>query len=134
VASWETRALRRRCGIPVRAALAAVVLAVAAPVVAAEPAGTVGIEQVRVAFWASGDVGGGTLTFGGKSRPFTVGRLGVGHAPACSRPTSGSGAGSITLRRYAPELAVDDAGAVSEAALGIAFCKDFRVTLPPGNE
>ncbi len=40
--------------------------------------GTVDIEQVQVAFIGSGNVGGGTLHFEGKSYRFSVGGLGVG--------------------------------------------------------
>ena len=55
-------------------------------VIAAAPAsaqervksGTVDIEQVQVAFIGSGNLGGGTLHFQGKSYHFTVGGLGVG--------------------------------------------------------
>jgi hypothetical protein len=54
------------CALPVRAALAQ------------EKSGTVEIEQVQVAFLGSGNVGGGTLHFQGKSYRFSVGGLGVG--------------------------------------------------------
>jgi hypothetical protein len=40
--------------------------------------GTVEIEQVQVAFIGSGNLGGGTLQFEGKSYKFTIGGLGVG--------------------------------------------------------
>lgn len=40
--------------------------------------GTVQIEQVQIAFIGSGNLGGGTLQFGGQSYPFTVGGLGIG--------------------------------------------------------
>lgn len=40
--------------------------------------GTVRIEQVQIAFIGSGNLGGGTLKFGGKSYNFTVGGLGIG--------------------------------------------------------
>ena len=40
--------------------------------------GTVEIEQVQVAFIGSGNIGGGTLHFQGRSHRFTVGGLGVG--------------------------------------------------------
>ncbi len=40
--------------------------------------GTVRIEQVQVAFIGSGNLGGGTLKFNGKSYSFTVGGLGIG--------------------------------------------------------
>ena len=42
------------------------------------PSGKVRIEQVQIAFIGSGNLGGGTLTAGGKSYEFTVGGLGVG--------------------------------------------------------
>jgi hypothetical protein len=41
-------------------------------------AGTVTIEQVQIAFIGSGNLGGGTLLFGGQKYDFTVGGLGVG--------------------------------------------------------
>jgi hypothetical protein len=40
--------------------------------------GTVRIEQVQIAFIGSGNLGGGTLSFGGRNYDFTVGGLGVG--------------------------------------------------------
>ena len=40
--------------------------------------GTVRIEQVQIAFIGSGNLGGGTLKFNGKSYSFTVGGLGIG--------------------------------------------------------
>ena len=50
------------------------------PVVAQQRvlSGTVNIEQVQVAFIGSGNVGGGTLHYRGKSYRFTVGGLGIG--------------------------------------------------------
>jgi hypothetical protein len=53
----------------------------AAPSMAADDlkkSGTVRIEQVQVAFIGSGNLGGGTLQFGGKSYDFTIGGLGIG--------------------------------------------------------
>jgi hypothetical protein len=40
--------------------------------------GTVYIEQVQVAFIGSGNVGGGTLHYRGKTYRFTIGGLGIG--------------------------------------------------------
>jgi hypothetical protein len=40
--------------------------------------GTITIEQVQIAFIGSGNLGGGTLNFRGKTYPFTIGGLGVG--------------------------------------------------------
>jgi hypothetical protein len=42
------------------------------------PSATVRIEQVQVAFIGSGNLGGGTLNFQGRSYDFTVGGLGIG--------------------------------------------------------
>lgn len=64
-----------------RSALAGGLLAASGLPVAAQEkvkSGTVEIEQVQVAFIGSGNVGGGTLNFRGKSYRFTVGGLGVG--------------------------------------------------------
>ncbi len=43
-----------------------------------QQSGTVTIEQVQVAWIFSGNVGGGTLRYGGKTYPFSIGGLGVG--------------------------------------------------------
>ena len=43
-----------------------------------KPSGTVEISQVQIAFIGSGNLGGGTLRYDGKSYPFTVGGLGIG--------------------------------------------------------
>jgi hypothetical protein len=40
--------------------------------------GTVDIEQVQVAFIGSGNIGGGTLHYHGKSYRFSIGGLGIG--------------------------------------------------------
>lgn len=64
-----------------RSALAGGLLAASGLPVAAQEkvkSGTVEIEQVQVAFIGSGNVGGGTLNFRGKSYRFTVGGLGIG--------------------------------------------------------
>lgn len=58
--------------------LPAVALGRAAPAQERVKSGTVEIEQVQVAFIGSGNVGGGTLHFQGRSYRFTVGGLGVG--------------------------------------------------------
>ena len=41
-----------------------------------------------------------------------------------------AGEGTITLRRYETALGADGSGMIEEAALGIAFWKDFRIDLP----
>ena len=69
--------LRRRSFV---GAGAAGLVVAAAPANAQErvKSGTVDIEQVQVAFIGSGNLGGGTLHFQGKSYRFTVGGLGIG--------------------------------------------------------
>lgn len=70
--------LRRRSAL---LGLSAVTAALVLPRTAAADlvkSGTVDIEQVQIAFLASGHLGGGTLHFGGKNYPFSVGGLGIG--------------------------------------------------------
>jgi hypothetical protein len=76
------RAFMRRCGA-VHArfiAVAVLLLAVAGGAIAEDlkKSGTVRIEQVQIAFIGSGNLGGGTLKFNGKSYDFSVGGLGLG--------------------------------------------------------
>ncbi len=54
------------------------------------PSGTVVIQQIQVAFIGSGSMGGGTLKFGGRSYPITVGGLGVGGMGASRLTATGS--------------------------------------------
>ena len=62
------------------AAIIGVSFLLAAPLSADDmvPSGSIRIEQVQIAFIGSGNLGGGTLTVGGRSYDFTVGGLGVG--------------------------------------------------------
>jgi hypothetical protein len=64
----------------VRMAAGITVLAFASSALADDlvKSGTLKIEQVQIAFIGSGNLGGGTLFFGGKQYDFTVGGLGVG--------------------------------------------------------
>lgn len=52
--------------------------AIAQPRTLGPQTGTVKIEQISVAFIASGQLGGGTFTFRGRSYPISVGGLGIG--------------------------------------------------------
>jgi hypothetical protein len=70
-------------------------LLAAAPALAQEqpkgkPSAFVRIQQIQVAFIGSGAVGGGTLNYGGKSFPITVGGLGVGGMGASRLTASGA--------------------------------------------
>lgn len=102
-----------RSSLPV---LAALVLA-AAPAAAQErlgpPTGSVRIQQVQVAFIGSGEAGEGTLRFGRRSYPITVGGLGVG-AIGASRMTA-------TGKVYGLRRASDFAGAYVQLREGWAL-------------
>jgi hypothetical protein len=53
------------------------------------PSGTIHIEQFQVALFVSANLGGGTLTYQGKSYPFTIGGLGYGGLGASSMIAGG---------------------------------------------
>src|SRR5262245_65499491 len=74
--------------------------------------GTVRIEQVQIAFIGSGNLGGGTLQFGGKSYDFTIGGLGIG----------GIGISKITATGgvYNLDKASDFEGTYGQARYGLA--------------
>ncbi|MGX5735326.1 hypothetical protein ACWKW2_13725 [Bosea thiooxidans] len=86
------------------AASLAAMLMLASPAMAQSPrslgptTGSVRIEQVQAGFIASGEAGGGSLRFRGRSYPITVGGLGIGSIGASRTVASGTVYG---LRRLA---------------------------------
>jgi hypothetical protein len=54
------------------------------------PSATVSFEQIQVAYIGSGSAGQGTLKFGGKAYPITVGGLGVGGLGVSTLKASGA--------------------------------------------
>ncbi len=56
---------------------------------AGRPTATISIHQLQVAFIASGAIGGGTLTYNGRSYPISVSGLGVGGIGASQLSASG---------------------------------------------
>jgi hypothetical protein len=66
-----------------------------------KPSATVKIQQIQVAFIGSGAVGGGTLNYGGKSYPITVGGLGVGGMGASKLTASGAVYGLMRKEDFA---------------------------------
>ena len=78
--------------------------------------GSVEISQMQIAFIVSGSLGGGTLTYEGKTYDFTIGGLGVG----------GFGASSIeaTGTVFNLDSVEDFAGAYGQARAGIALGYD----------
>ncbi|MGH6619900.1 MAG: hypothetical protein ACREF6_10185 [Alphaproteobacteria bacterium] len=74
--------------------------------------GTVTIEQVQIAFIGSGNLGGGTLLYGGKKYDFTVGGLGIGGYGVSKMEATGT---VYNLRN-----AADFSGAYVQARYGLA--------------
>ena len=77
ITTISSRGTWHRRGFLTRLA-AAPALLFAVPAMAATPSGTVTITQTQIAFIGSGNLGGGTLKYGGKSYDFTIGGLGIG--------------------------------------------------------
>ena len=75
-------------------------------------AGTVEIEQMQVAFIGSGNLGGGTLHFQGKSYRFTVGGLGIGGFGVSKMQATGDVYDLKEVRQFA--------GAYGQARYGMA--------------
>lgn len=120
----EASTLRRLDGLRWaigRSVLRLVTISLATWCLAATPAsaeelkksGTVTIEQVQIAFIGSGNLGGGTLKFGGKSYDFSIGGLGIG----------GFGVSKITATGTVYNLKDrgDFAGTYGQARYGIAI-------------
>ena len=101
-------AIGRRCFMAAGAALSV------APAQAQErvKTGSVEIEQVQVAFIGSGNLGGGTLQFEGKSYRFTVGGLGIGGFGVSKMQASGDVYNLRQLRQFP--------GAYAQARYGVA--------------
>jgi hypothetical protein len=75
--------------------------------------GTVEISQVQIAFIGSGNLGGGTLYFNGRSYSFTVGGLGIGGF-GISKMTATGNVYNLTDPRFF-------SGAYLQARYGIAI-------------
>lgn len=97
-----------------RTALAATGAWLALPARAQEKVkvGTVEIEQVQVAFIGSGNLGGGTLQFQGKSYRFSIGGLGIGGFGVSKMQATGDVYNMKELRQFP--------GAYGQARYGFA--------------
>jgi hypothetical protein len=95
------------------------------------PTGTVRIEQVQAGLIASGEVGGGRLTFRGKSYPITVGGLGIGAIGASRSLASGSVYKLTKLEDFAGAyLQLKEGWAVGNRSRGYTWLRnDKGVTL-----
>src|SRR5262245_1228082 len=87
--------------------------------------GTVRIEQVQVAFIGSGNLGGGTLKFNGKSYSFSVGGLGIGGFGISKMVATGNVYNLTDLKYFAGTYAQGRYGmAVGEASTGKLWLKN----------
>ena len=106
--------LNWRRGIPLAFVGVVTATMIAAGALAADlkESGSVNIEQYQVAFIGSGNLGGGKLTYKGKTYKFTIGGLGIG----------GFGVSKITARGpvYNMKKLSDFEGAYGQARTGFA--------------
>ena len=113
---------------------AAAVLMLASPAVAQQRSlgpstGTVRIEQVQAGFIASGEAGGGTLRYQGRSYPITVGGLGIGSIGASRSVATGTVYGLRRVSDFAgPYVQLKEGWAV-----GAAGVPTFVSRMPSGD-
>ena len=93
--------------------------------------GTVRIEQVQAGFIASGEAGGGTLRYRGRSYPITVGGLGIGSIGASRSVASGTVYGLRRVSDFAGAyIQLKEGWAVGNAGRGTTWLRnDKGVTL-----
>lgn len=124
----------RRLGSFVAALFTLLVLAVPAAAQRSNlgpPTGSVSIRQLQVAFIASGEVGGGTLTFRGRTYGITVGGLGVGGIGASTVNATGTVYGLARREDFAGAyVQLREGWAVGQAGRGTLWLRnDKGVTL-----
>lgn len=114
----------------------AAVLMLASPAMAQQRSlgpstGTVRLEQVQAGFIASGEVGGGTLRYRGRSYPVTVGGLGIGSIGAARSVASGTVYGLHRVSDFAGAyVQLKEGWAVGDAGRGTTWLRnDKGVTL-----
>ncbi len=114
----------------------AAVLMLATPAIAQQRAlgpstGTVRLEQVQAGFIASGEAGGGTLRFRGRSYPVTVGGLGIGSIGAARSVATGTVYGLRQVSDFAGAyVQLKEGWAVGDAGRGTTWLRnDKGVTL-----
>jgi hypothetical protein len=89
--------------------------------------GSVRIEQISVAFIASGELGGGTLTWRGRSYPITVGGLGIGGIGASRVLASGRVYGLTNRADFAGAyVQLKEGWAVGRAGQGRLWLKNDK--------
>jgi hypothetical protein len=114
----------------------AAVLMLASPAMARQRSlgpstGTVRLEQVQAGFIASGEAGGGTLRFRGRSYPVTVGGLGIGSIGAARSVATGTVYGLHRVSDFAGAyVQLKEGWAVGDAGRGTTWLRnDKGVTL-----
>ncbi len=107
---WTGTASRALRGLGLATALLA---SLAGPAASEQPSGTVTISQVQVALIVSGALGGGTLSFEGRSRDFSIGGLGVGGLGASRMEAEGEVYNLKRVEDFEGPYAQGRAGAVA---------------------
>jgi hypothetical protein len=105
-----------RRSLPLFAAILVLVLLPGTAMAASDElkkSGTVTIDQFRVSFLISGNIGGGELTYQGKTYKFDIGGLGIGGIGASSIEATGT--------VYNLENLSDFEGMYGQARTGIVF-------------
>lgn len=101
--------------------------AVAQPRTLGPQTGTLRFEQVSVAFIASGELGGGTFTWKGRSYPVTVGGLGIGGIGASRVLASGRVYGLASREDLAgPYVQLKEGWALGRAGQGRLWLKNDK--------
>jgi hypothetical protein len=113
MANSPGRATSRRRVVTATAALLVLVAASARGDEQRVQSGTIRIEQVQIAFMGSGNLGGGTLSAGGRQYSFSVGGLGIG-GMGVSKITATGEVYNMSDVRYFP-------GAYAQARYGLAL-------------
>lgn len=91
------------------------------------PAASFSIQQVQVAFIASGAVGGGTLAYQGKSYPITVGGIGIGGFGASRLTASGAVYGLAKRTDFAgPYVQLRSGWALGDQGRGMLWLRNDK--------
>ena len=101
--------------------------AVAQPRTLGPQTGSIKIEQISVAFIASGELGGGTFTYRGRSYPISIGGLGIGGIGASRVVASGRVYGLTERNDLAgPYAQLKEGWAVGRAGQGRVWLKNDK--------
>jgi len=91
------------------------------------PSGRISIEQVQLAFIASGTLGGGSLTYQGRSYRLKIGGLGIGGVGASSLRATGEVYGLDKLSDFSgPYVAIRSGWALGDRGKGRIWLRNAK--------